>query len=211
MSRWLRWPWALFKWSMIFVGVLVVYVTLFRQDKSSDEVFLVGGTSCDFSFGLPKGEWTADPNSATYANIPVMVRKSELGNPNLFLSINRFFRDEKSPGDWFVVTQEKCQLERRDVIRTKDGKEARVFLASSCDVSGATHGGRIESPFRGHTLYGWVAYNDKEADFLYLSSSDQGLVRKHEDVLLSALKSYSTSSPNCVARRSTVKTLEITR
>lgn len=211
MRLWLRWPWALFKWSMVSVGVLAVYITLFRQEKSIDEMFLAGGKNCDFSFGLPKGEWTSDPNSATYANIPVMVRQSELGKPNLFLSANRFFLDEKSPGGWFLVTQKKCQLERQDVIRTRDGKEAQVFLASSCDVSGDTRAGRIESPFREHTLYGWVAYNDKEADFLYLSSSDQALLRKHENVLLSALKSYSTSSPNCVARRTSVKKLEITR
>jgi hypothetical protein len=73
------------------------------------------------------------------------------------------------------------------------------------------HKGRLESPFRGHTLYGYVLYDDKEADFLYLSSSDQALVRNNEDVLLSALKSYSTGSSNCVARRTTVKKLEIAR
>jgi hypothetical protein len=193
---------------MVLLGVLVVCGTFYGQEKRGNEVFLVGGTSCDFSFGIPDG-WTADPNSASYANIPVMVRKSELANPQLFLSMHRFWRDDKSPGGWFVVAEKKCQLTNRDAIRTSDGKEARVFLASSCDVGGAPHGGRRESPFREHTLYSYVPFNDTEADFIYLSSSDPALLRKHEDVLLSALKSYSTSSPNCVARRTTVKKLEI--
>lgn len=210
MRRWLRWPWALFKWSMVLLGVFVAY-TMVRRDKASDEVFFIGGTACDFSFGVPAGEWTSDPNSATYANIPVMVRKSELANPRLLLTMNRFWRDDKSPGGWYLVTEQKCQLADRGVIRTADGKDARVFLASSCNVSAAMQNGELKSPFGGNTLYGYVAYNDKDADFLYLSSPDQALLLKHEDVLLSALKSYSTNSPNCVARRTTVKKLEVTR
>lgn len=211
MRRWLRWTWTLFKWSMVLLGVAVVYVTLSKKGKQTDEVFLVGGTSCDFSFTLPKGGWTADPNSAAYANIPVMVRKSEVGTPTLFLSMHRSWRNDKAPGGWTVASENKCQLATRPVVQTMDGKEARVFLASSCDVSAATRGGRIESPFRGYTLYGYVAYNEEEADFLYLSSSDQALVRESEDVLLSALKTYSTSSANCVARRTAVNKLEIAR
>jgi hypothetical protein len=211
MHRWLRWPWALFKWAMVLFGLLVIYVALFRRDKPSDEVFLAGGTSCDFSFRLPAGVWTADPNSATYAGIPVMVRKTEVGNPKLFLSMNRFWRDDKLPGGWHQVTEDKCQLARRDLVQTSDGKEARVFLASSCDVSSATSEGRIKSPFRGHTLYGYVPFNDSQADFLYLSSSDPQLLREHEDVLLAALRSYSSSSPNCIARRTTIKKFEVAR
>jgi hypothetical protein len=211
MRRWLRWLWLLFKWSMVLLGVASAYIAWFRKDKPLDEVFVVGGTGCDYSFGVPKGEWARDPNSAGYANIPVMVHKSELANPRLFLSMNRFWRDDKSPGGWSLVTEEKCQLESRNAVRTSDGKDARVFLASSCDVSKATRNGVLESPFRGNTLYGYVVYNDKEADFLYLSSPDKALLLKHEDVLVSALKSYSTSSPSCVARRTTVKKLEITR
>ena len=211
MHQWLRWLRVLFVYLIALFGIVVVFVTLLRQVGPSDEVALIGETNCDFSFDLPKGGWVPDPNAETYANIPVMVRKSELSNPKLFLSMHRFWRDDKSPGGWFLGTKQKCQLADRGVIQTRDVKEARIFLASSCDVSEATHGGRIESPFREHTLYGYVLYNDKKADFIYLSSSDQELVRKHEDVLRSAFKSYSTNSPKCVAQRTTVKKLEIAR
>lgn len=212
MGRWLRWLWAMCKWSIVLLGVLFVNVALFHKDKPSDEVFFMAKTDCDFSFGVPKGEWTFDPNSKTYATIPVMVRKSELASPRLFLSMNRFWRNDKSPdGGWQLVSEQKCQLATRDVIRTKEGKEARVFLASNCDVSGTMRDGRFASPFRGHTLYGYIVYDDRDADFVYLSSSDQALLLKHEDVLFSALKSYSTSSSTCVARRTTVKSLEIKR
>lgn len=209
MRLWLRWLWLIFKWAMVLLGTVSAYLALSR--KPTEEVFLLGKTECEFSFNIPQGAWAPDPNAAAYANIPVMVRRFELASPQLFLSMNRFWRDDKSPGGWSFVTQDKCQLTTKDVIRTADGKEARVFLASSCDVSRATRNGRIESPFREHTLYGYVVYNDREADFLYLSSSDRALVLKHEDLLLSAFKSYSTNSPACVARRTTVKKLEISK
>jgi hypothetical protein len=210
MRRPLRWVWVLFKWSMVSLGVLVPIAMFVQRDEHGDEeVSFIGKTQCDFSFGLPKGDWAPDPKSATYANIPVLVRMSELANPTLFLSINRFWRDDKSPGGWSGVTEEKCQLTARDATRTKDGKEARVFLASDCDVSQSTRNGRPQSPFRGHVLYGYVVHDDRQADFIYLSSSDQALVLKNEGALLSALKSYSTSSPSCVSRRTAVNKFKV--
>lgn len=203
------WVWRLFKWPMVALCPFAVGCVSSPKGTTSEEKFMIGQTECDFSF-VVNGHWALDPMSETYANIPVLVPKSEIASPRVFLSMNRFWRDDKSPGGWFVVTKDKCQLATRDVIQTRDGKEAKVFLASSCDVSSAMQNGQLKSPFRGHTLYGYVVVNDTEADFFYLSSSDPALLRRHEDVLLSALRSYSTDSPACVARRTAVKRQEFT-
>ncbi|MES2940556.1 MAG: hypothetical protein V4864_22950 [Pseudomonadota bacterium] len=205
MARWLS---ALCKWSTVVVGLFSVGCASSLRD-TNDERFLIGRTACEFSFSLPAREWAPDPKSTTYSNIPVLVPKSEIASPRLFFSMNRFWRDDKSAGGWMAAAKDKCQLAARDVIQTRDGKEARIFLASACDVSEAVENGQFKSPFRGHTLYGYVVVNDTEADFLYLSSVDPALLRQHEGVLLSALRSYSTSSPSCVARRTTVKKFEV--
>jgi len=209
MSLWLRWLWTLFKWSMVLFGILVTYLAVI-QKKKTEEIFLLSGKNCDFSFSLPERKWIPDPKAATYANIPVLVPKAEVDNPRLFLSINRIWPSEKSPGGWSHNTDGKCRLETRQPIRTAEGKEAQFFFASDCDVSEAKRNGRIESPFREHTLYGYVPYKDRLADFIYLSSSDKSLLLKQEDLMVAALKSHSTNSPKCVARRTEVKKLEIT-
>ena len=204
-----RWVWRLCKWPMFVLGLFAVGCVESPKVTMSEEKFMIGQTKCDFSF-TTNGDWALDPMSETYANIPVLVPKSEIASPRVFLSMNRFWRDDKSPGGWFVVTKDKCQLATRDMIQTRDGKEAKVFLASSCDVSEAMQNGQLKSPFQGHTLYGYVVVNDTEADFFYLSSSDPAVLRRHEGVLHSALRSYSTDSPACVARRTAFKNLEFT-
>ena len=205
---WLRRLVSLFKWSMVLFGILVTYLAV--TQKKTEEVFLLSGKNCDFSFSIPKGAWVADPNAGLYANIPVMVPKAEVINPRLFLSMNRIWPDQQSPGGWSHNTVGKCQLESRKTIRTVEGKEAQFFFSSSCDVSATSRNDHIESPFREHTLYGYVHYKDQLADFIYLSSSDKSLLLKQENMMVAALKSHSTSTPNCAARRTTIKKLEIT-
>lgn len=197
------------KWPTIVLGLFVVGCVSSPNGRTSGEMFMIGQTQCDFSF-TANGDWALDPMSATYANIPVLVPKSEIASPRVFLSINRFWRDDKSPGGWSAVTEDNCQLATRDVIQTRDGKEAKVFLASSCDVGANMQNGQLKSPFRGHTLYGYVVVNDDEADFFYLSSADPALLRRQEGVLLSALRTYSTDSPACIVRRTAVNKLEFT-
>ena len=208
MRLWLRRLWTLFKWSMVLFGILVVYLAV--GVKKTEEVFLLSGKNCNFSFSLPQGEWVSDPRAGTYANIPVLVPKAEVDNPRLFLSINRIWPSEKSPGGWSHNSEGKCQVEARKPIRTAEGKEAQFYLSSGCDVSAATRNGRVETPFREHTLYGYVPYQDRLADFIYLSSSDKTLLLKQEKLMEAALKSHSTSSPSCIARRTAVKKLEVT-
>jgi hypothetical protein len=208
MPLWLQRLMSIFKWSMVLFGILITYLAI--TQKKTEEVFLLSGKNCDFSFSIPKGVWVADPNAGSYANIPVMVPKAEVNNPRLFLAMNRIWPDQQFPGGWSHNTEGKCQLESRKTIRTAEGKEAQLFFSSSCDVSATMRNGRIESPFRQHTLYGYVPYKDQLADFIYLSSSDKPLLLKQEDMMVAALKSHSTSSPNCVARRTAVKKLEIT-
>ena len=203
-----RWVWRLCKLPMVVFGLFAV-CTSSAKGTNSEEKFMIGKTECDFSFTV-HGDWALDPMSETYANIPVLVPKSEIASPRVFLSMNRFWRDDKAPGGWFAVTEDKCQLANRGVFQTKDGKKAKVFLASRCNVSADIQNGQVKSPFRGHTLYGYVVVNDTESDFFYLSSSDPALLRRHEGVLLSVLRSYSTDSPACVARRTAVKKLEFT-
>jgi hypothetical protein len=207
MGLWLRRLWALFKWSMVLLGMVVTGLLLTK--KETGEVFLLSGKNCDFSFSVPKEQWIPAPDATTFGNFPVLVPRKEAAHPRLFLSLNRIWPDTKSPGGWNHNTRGKCQVEPRHFVRTAEGKEAQIFLSSNCDLSGFSGSGRYESPIKENTLYGYVPYKDRLADFIYLSSSDKALLLEHEDMMIKAFKSHSTSTPNCVARRTTIKKLEV--
>lgn len=204
MGLWLRRLWTLFKWSMVLLGIVVTGLLMAKQETG--EVFLLSGKNCDFSFSVPKEQWLLIPNAGNFGHFPILVPRSEAANPRLFLSLNRIWPDSKSPGGWDRNTRGKCQVERRHFVRTAEGKEAQIFLSSNCEPN--LFSGSSESPIRENTLYGYVPYKNGLADFIYLSSSDKALLLKHENMMVQAFKSHSTSSPNCVARRTAVKKLE---
>lgn len=208
MRLWLYRLWSLFKWSMVLLGIVITYATL--TSKGTEEVFLIAGKNCEFSFSVPKGVWISDSNASTYANIPVLVPKSEANNPRIFLSMNRSWVIPDVPGGLFQNAEMKCQVETRNPILTAEGNEAKFFLSSKCDLSSHMRDGRIETPFRENILYGYVAYKDTQSDFIFLSSSDKSLLLKQEDMVVAALKSHSTNSTNCVKQRMAVKQLTIT-
>ncbi len=84
-----------------------------------------------------------------------------------------------------------------------------MYLSSDCQRSESSGTSPYESPLRENILYGYVPYKIREADFIYLSSSDKALLLDHENMMIKAFESHSTRSPKCMAFRNTLKKIEI--
>lgn len=190
----------------VLIGLAVVAVLYIGIGKAKSpapqEVFYSGKTGCDFSFSVPDSQWKLDPAWRSYSGIPALVPAKEASNPALFLTQQRYWRHEEVAGGWSFVTSRKCQLTKREMVRTAEGKDVQIYLASGCDVSEFMRDGRIASAFRENILYGFMPVDDKEADFIHLSSSNKDFLLKNESLMVNALKSYSTSSPSCLFYRS---------
>lgn len=208
MRLWLTRLWTLFKWLVVLFGVVVTY-KLVATTTRQEFYFFSSGRNCDFSVFVPDQEWSIAPSSAPYAFTPVLIpRSADAGNPKLFLTLHRTYLSQ-DPGGSSHNTTQKCLVEKKGAVRTEDGSDAQVFLSSNCEVRAPAQRGRVESPFREHILYGYIPYKDRLADFITLSSSDKSLLLENEEMMISALKSYSTNRSSCVSRRNSIKKFQL--
>lgn len=154
---------------------------------------MVLGNQCKFAFQTVQGKWGPDTFEGTEALIPIGSKSKS----KIFLTAANYWIIQGDSGAWSATTSKNCTVERRGTLKTADGQEAPLFLASNCQQN-ADFSANFNKK---HLLYGYVRRANNDADYMVLASDNRSFLVKHEDELISIIESHTTQLPRCLNYR----------
>jgi hypothetical protein len=151
------------------------------------------GNQCDFAFQTVQSKWGPDTFEGTEGLIPIGSKSKS----KIFLTADSYWIAQGDNGAWSATTDKNCTVKKRGTLKTADGHEAPIFLASNCKKSADFSPNLNKS----NLLYSYVRRSENGADYLVLASDDKSFLMRHEDELMAIIESYTTRLPKCLSYR----------